>query len=192
MLIGKILLFQMFDNIANKFKRLLSSGDSNTPLPFNEDQRQRVVEECQLNSPEVVEAYQEIVEQAAFVCEVPIAAMSVLDGDRQFFKAKVGLSTSETPRDWAFCNHAILCPYEIFVVEDASADPRFVENPLVVDDPNIRFYAGVPLVSSEGYPLGTLCVIDQKPRKLTADQELQLKLLTQKLMVAIGRKIINL
>lgn len=180
----------MFENIANKIKHFLST--EGTVLPFNETQRQQVVEEYQLNSPDIVEAYQEIVQQAAFVCEVPIAAMSVLDGDRQFFKVRVGLDVDETPRDWAFCNHAILCPYEIFVVEDASTDPRFAENPLVLNDPNIRFYAGVPLVSSEGYPLGTLCVIDQKPRKLTADQELQLKLLTQRLMVAIGQKIINL
>lgn len=177
----------MFENIANKIKQLLSTKHSDIPLPFNEIQRQQAVEESHLNSDEAIAAYQEIIEQAAFVCEVPIAAMSILDGDRLLFKAKVGLDGSEIPRDWAFCGHAILDPYQVFQVEDASLDPRFAENPLVVDDPNIRFYAGVPLVNSEGYPLGTLCVLDQKPRKLTEDQELQLKLLTQKLMIAIGQ-----
>lgn len=185
----------MFENIASKLilnlKRIWfnisDSRDNSTPLPFNEAQRQKAVEECQINSNETVAAYQDIVQQAAFVCDVPIAAMSVLDGDRLLFKAKVGLDGTEIPREWAFCGHAILEPYQVFQVEDASLDPRFAENPLVADDPNIRFYAGVPLVNSEGYPLGTLCVIDQKPKRLTKDQELQLKLLTQKLIIAIGQ-----
>lgn len=181
----------MLKKIANIFKRLwINIEDS--PMPFNEAQRQRAVEEWQLNSNEIVEAYQEIVQQAAFVCDVPIAAMSVLDGDRLLFRASVGLDGTEIPRNWAFCGHAIIEPYQVFQVEDASLDPRFANNPLVTGDPNIRFYAGVPLVNSEGYPLGTLCVIDQEPRKLTADQELQLKLLTQKLIITIGNQIINL
>jgi GAF domain-containing protein len=186
----------MFRNIANRLAIALNQiwngslvPEDADPLPFNELQRQQAVEESHLNSDETVAAYQEIVQQAAFVCEVPIAAISVLDGDRLLFKASIGLDRRQIPRQWAFCGHAILEPYQVFQVEDASADPRFAENPLVVNDPNIRFYAGVSLVNSEGYPLGTLCVIDQVPRKLTEDQELQLKLLTQKLMIAIEQNI---
>lgn len=181
----------MSQNIANQikaiFSRLWANAPQNTELvaPFNENQRQQAVVESGLNIPGSVEKYENIVQQAAFVCETPIALMSILDGDRQFFKAKLGLEVDETPRDWAFCNHAILNPYDVLEVEDATKDARFATNPLVTDDPNIRFYAGVPLVNPEGYPLGTLCVIDSSPRTLSSDQKLQLKLLAQELMVAI-------
>lgn len=184
----------MFQNIAsqvkNSLRRLWAKATVNPAKakanpPFNELQRQRVVEEYDLNSSQTVKQYEEIVQQAAFVCETPIALMSIPDGDRQFFKAKSGLDAVEVPRDWAFCGHAILAPYEILEIEDTYADARFAQNPLVVADPSIRFYAGIPLVSTEGYPLGTLCVLDQVPRKLTEDQRLQLKLLTQELIVAI-------
>lgn len=188
----------MLKNFANRIGMTLkrfwlkvNQSGTATPVPFNETQRQKAVEEFQLNMPDTVDAYQEIVQQAAFVCDVPIAAMSILDGNRLLFKARVGLADEEIPREWAFCGHAIIEPDEVFQVEDASLDARFADNPLVTDDPNIRFYAGMPLLSSEGYPLGTLCVIDQEPRKLTDDQEWQLKLLTQKLMIAIGKESSN-
>jgi len=106
----------------------------------------------------------------ANICQVPIALVSIVDAERQWFKSCYGLRQKETPRDIAFCDHAISKPDEMMIVEDAIVDPRFESNPLVTKDPNIRFYAGKPIVTGDGYPLGTLCVIDRKPRQLQTYQ----------------------
>lgn len=113
------------------------------------------------------QVFDDIVLAAAEVAGVPIALISLVDDTRQWFKARVGLEAQETSRELAFCDHAIRRPNETMFVEDATRDPRFSENPLVTEDPSIRFYLGAPLVDPEGMALGTLCVIDSRPRRLT-------------------------
>jgi diguanylate cyclase (GGDEF)-like protein len=120
--------------------------------------------------------FDELVEVAAAVCEVPISLISLLDERRQWFKAAVGLALHETSSEVAFCSHAIQ-QTGIMTVEDATLDPRFAENPLVTGELGIRFYAGVPILSSDGQALGTLCVIDRVPRRLTKVQMTALRVL---------------
>lgn len=115
-------------------------------------------------------AYDAVVRLASIICGTPIALVSLITRNRQWFKARIGLEAEETPRSMAFCDHAIRSPDDLMEVRDASLDPRFFENPLVTSDPNIRFYAGRPLVDSGGHALGTVCVIDRVPRQLDEAQ----------------------
>lgn len=110
-------------------------------------------------------SFDDFVRIAAQLAGTPIALVSLVDEHRQWFKARVGLEATETPREVAFCSHAIL-GHDLFVVPDAHADPRFADNPLVTGAPHVRFYVGAPLVTEDGLPLGTLCVIDSAPREL--------------------------
>ncbi|MEQ8682315.1 MAG: GAF domain-containing protein, partial [Cyclobacteriaceae bacterium] len=130
------------------------------------------------------EDYDNLTAIAAQICGTPISLVSLLDDRRQWFKSHHGLAVEETPKEYAFCAHAINDNKEIFIVEDARTDIRFHDNPLVVDEPNVIFYAGVPLTSEEGLPMGTLCVIDHKPRHLTKDQ--------LKSLHALSRQVMNL
>lgn len=122
----------------------------------------------------------ELAEIASAICDTPISLLSLVDKSRQWFKAKVNFETFETPRDSAFCQHAIQSPSEVLVVEDPLNDERFKDNPLVLGNPNIRFYAGAPLQTRNGYVLGTLCVLDNKPRTLSEAQKRALMLLANK------------
>ncbi|MGA6097866.1 PAS domain S-box protein [Stutzerimonas marianensis] len=126
-------------------------------------------------------AFDDFTQLASHICQTPIALISLLDDHRQWFKSRLGLDVNETPRDISFCTHTIE-GQGIFEVADASQDPRFSDNPLVTAAPNIRFYAGAPLTTPDGYNLGTLCVIDRKPRRLSAKQRDALARLSRQIM----------
>ena len=125
--------------------------------------------------------FDDITRLASFICGTPMAVMTLVDTDRQWFKSKIGLEASETPRSIGFCNHAIQQP-DPMIIPDATLDPRFVNNPLVTSDPNIRFYAGIPLINNEGYGLGALCVLDDIPRQLASQQIEALNILGRQVM----------
>jgi len=147
-------------------------------ISTNEASRVAALQKYAILDSEPEQAFDDLTMLASYVCKTPIALISLIDENRQWFKAKVGVSATETSRNIAFCSTAIQQP-DLFVVPDALLDERFRTNPLVVSEPNIRFYAGAPLINEDGYALGTLCVIDRTPRKLGADQEAALKALSR-------------
>ncbi|MCB9209799.1 MAG: GAF domain-containing sensor histidine kinase [Ignavibacteriales bacterium] len=151
------------------------------PIPFNEISRLSSLHDYNILYSGNETNYDEIVELASFICDTPIAYISLIDSEKQWFKAKVGIDITETPREIAFCAHAILKD-DILVINDTLTDKRFADNPLVTSDPNIRFYAGAQLTTEDGFNIGTLCAVDKKPRKLTEDQLKSLKFLAKQVI----------
>jgi GAF domain-containing protein len=151
-----------------------------TPKLIHDNDAARVaaLQKYDILDTEPEKAFDDLALLASYICKTPIAWISLIDEDRQWFKSKIGVAVSETPRDIAFCNVAIQQP-DVFVVPDTLLDDRFRNNPLVVSDPRIRFYAGAPLISEEGYALGTLCVVDRSPREFTREQQEALKALSR-------------
>jgi GAF domain-containing protein len=152
------------------------------PLPPDEAQRLRSLRDYNvLNTPPEA-AFDDLTLLAAQITQAPIALISLVDESRQWFKSRHGIDTCETPRDRAFCSHAILQKDTVMEVPDSKLDHRFADNLLVTGAPHIRFYAGAPLVTRDGHALGTLCVFDHRPRKLEAAQIAALSALSRQVI----------
>ncbi|HST09964.1 MAG TPA: GAF domain-containing protein [Terriglobales bacterium] len=155
----------------------------NPAKPHNEKQRLETLRGYEILDTEPEAGFDDLTLLASYLCETPVALISLVDADRQWFKSKVGVSVKETSRDIAFCASAILQP-DVFIVPDASQDERFAENPLVVADPKIRFYAGATLMT-HGQALGTLCVLDRVPRELRPEQLEALRALSRQVLAQL-------
>lgn len=155
------------------------------PLPSNEEARLKALYEYKILDTDPEQAFDDLTRLASQICETPIAVVSLVDSDRQWFKSKVGLDASETSREVAFCAHTIL-QSDLFVVSDAHEDMRFSNNPLVTSGPQIRFYAGAPLMTSEDVAVGSLCAIDYKPRNLTPEQQEALEILGRQVVTQLN------
>ena len=160
------------------------------PLPTNEAERLAALKEYHILDTGTEQSYDDITALTAHICEVPIALISLMDEARQWFKSRVGMEQQQTSREIAFCAYAIL-QQEPFIIRDATKDRRFIDNPLVTGEPHIRFYAGFPLINPEGLALGTLCVIDRQPRRLSAEQLKAMQALSRQVMALLELRLVS-
>ncbi|CAM4036058.1 ATP-binding protein [Flavobacterium antarcticum] len=151
-------------------------------IPSNETLRLKALKEYSILDTLPEKEYDDITQLASQICGTSISSISLIDEKRQWFKSKVGLDVNETDKGISFCGHAIMEPNKIFTIKDSRLDERFQDNPLVVGEPHVIFYTGVPLVSPEGFALGTLCVIDDKPKELDSEQLSSLKALSNQVV----------
>ena len=164
------------------------------PVLLNEADRLENLKDYQILDTLPEKDFDDITMLASEICDTPISLVSLVDDDRQWFKSNHGLGVRETPREYSFCAHAIEKPNELFIIPDSRLDERFSDNPLVHNYPNVVFYAGIPLVSPKGFALGSLCVIDNKPKELSPLQKSALKALSNQVMtqLELRRKNIQL
>ena len=164
------------------------AGGPRIPVPVNEPSRLLALQSYDIMDSGQEPRYDDITLLASRICRTPMASISLINENRQWFKSKVGLEGAETPRELAFCAHALMEPDKLLTVFDARLDDRFAAHPSVTGDPHIRFYAGAPLVSADGHALGTLCVIDREPRHLQPDQEAALLALSRQVMALMEER----
>ena len=157
-------------------------------IPKNEAKRLAKLQSLNILDTLEEQAYDDLTFLAAEICETPISLVSLVDQSRQWFKSHYGLDARETPREYAFCGHAIHQD-ELLIVEDAALDDRFKDNPLVIGEPNIRFYAGAPLILENNVRVGTLCVIDREPRVLTEKQKTFLEALSRQVVAQLDLRL---
>lgn len=155
------------------------------PIPANEEDRLESIRSLDIIDTMAEESYDSIAKLASEICQTPIALITILDSTRNWFKSKIGTEIPESPREVSFCGHAISNPNELMEVPNALADDRFLDNPLVLAENGIRFYAGVPILDEKGLPLGTLCVIDSKEHHLSESQKASMKALAKQVELLI-------
>jgi signal transduction histidine kinase len=160
------------------------------PIPFNEDERLKEVLRYHLLDSPPEQEYNDIARLASQICQTPMSTVSLIDHYRQWHKAEIGLDANETERALSFCGHTI-AQSGILEVPDATRDERFHDNPYVASNPNVRFYAGIPLVSPRGYNIGSLCVIDTKPRQLSTEQKFALEVLATQVIKLLELRVKN-
>ena len=154
------------------------------PLPANEQARLKALNEYFILDTLPEDDFDDITSIASEICNTPIALVSIIDSDRQWFKSRYGIKIAETTRDNSFCAHTISTPAEVFIIPDLTKDERFHDNPLVTGEPHAVVYAGVQLINPEGYTLGALCVLDTKPRELNPVQI--------KILQSLARQVVSL
>ena len=157
----------------------------------NETERLEALHSYQVLDTDPEQALNDLVQLSAFICGTPISLISLIDDERQWFKARTGVDVLQTPREYSFCQYAMRAN-DVYEVPDMAADARFANNPLVIGDPHIRFYAGAPLLTPEGQPLGTLCALDTMPRQLNPDQREALRVLARQVMTHLELRRTNL
>ena len=153
--------------------------------PDNEETRLAALALYKILDTEEEQLYDDLTKLAAYIAQTPMALITIVDRKRTWFKSRIGIAGSENQRENSFCAHAILQPREPFVIPDATLDARFSSNPMVTGSPGIRFYFGASLVTSDNYALGSLCVVDTKPRELTAEQVELLTALARQVTMAL-------
>jgi GAF domain-containing protein len=162
----------------------------NAPVPLNETQRLSALRQYAILDTQAEEAFDDLAALAAFICDVPMATITFVDEKRQWFKSRIGVNESETPREISFCGHTILGK-EPLIVPDALEDARFVASPLVQGEPHIRFYAGFPLTTPDELHIGALCAIDRKPRELSPGQRSAMKALARQVMALMDLRRVS-
>lgn len=158
------------------------------PLLFDESKRLQALRRYEILDTPIEAEFDDFTKLIAQICQVPVAVINFVAEDRQWFKSEIGLGVRETPLDVSICRHAIL-QKGLFIVPDTLEDDRFRNNPLVTGEPHLRFYAGALLESSEGLPLGTLCVLDYEPRTLSDEQKRALAILARQVMTAVELRL---
>ncbi len=191
-----LFIAQLFPYQKKRYFRYLLINPSkimeNPPQPANESLRLEALKEYNILDTLSEKDYEDITLLAATICKTPVSLITFIDEDRQWFKSHYGTLKTETKKEYSFCAHALNSPKEALIVEDSREDKRFADNPLVKGDPYVIFYTGMPLVTPGGFALGTLCVIDHQPRKLSSEQINALEILSKQVVTLLEMRKSNI